>query len=96
MPAGYATGSRRRPSGTDNPNLVPLSTNPEVKVRYNWTAYDAFDAREAWCGQMSLKRNGATSSRAFSCRPTGSSVLRDWLVMWISACESLRCQGQAA
>jgi len=75
---------------------VPLSTNPEVKVRYNWTAYDAFDAREAWCGQMSLKRNGATSSRAFSCRPTGSSVLRDWLVMWISACESLRCQGQAA
>jgi hypothetical protein len=29
----------------DNPNPVPLSTNPEVRVRYNWTVYDAFDAQ---------------------------------------------------
>jgi hypothetical protein len=29
----------------DNPNPVPLSTNPEVKVRYNWTVYDAFNAQ---------------------------------------------------
>jgi hypothetical protein len=28
----------------DNPNPVPLSSNPEVKVRYNWTAYSQFNA----------------------------------------------------
>jgi hypothetical protein len=29
----------------ENPNPVPLSTNPDAPVRYNWTAYDAFDAQ---------------------------------------------------
>jgi hypothetical protein len=28
----------------DNPNPVPLSSSPEVKVRYNWTAYSQFNA----------------------------------------------------
>jgi hypothetical protein len=28
----------------NNPNPVPLSTNPEVKVRYNWAVYSQFDA----------------------------------------------------
>lgn len=28
-----------------NPNPVPLSSNPEVKVRYNWTVYSAFNAQ---------------------------------------------------
>lgn len=27
-----------------NPNPVPLSTNPDTKLRYNWKVYSAFDA----------------------------------------------------
>ncbi|QPC82413.1 VCBS repeat-containing protein [Phototrophicus methaneseepsis] len=27
-----------------NPNPVPISTNPEVKLRYNWASYDSFNA----------------------------------------------------
>ena len=62
----------------NNPNPVPLSTDPEVKVRYNWTAYDAFDAQ----GGVVQSANGWDSANPNPLNtPLAKSLRLEWYLV---------------
>lgn len=58
-----------------NPNPVPLSTSPEVKVRYNWSVYNDFNAH----GNMLQSATGWDSPNA---NPVNTVYAQSMLLEW--------------